>query len=104
MHPNKLKTLFFQAMSDPTRQRILSLLEKSEKMCVNDLARGLSVPQPTVSKHLAMLRNADLVSARREGQRVFYSLNCRHMRDCCTSYFGMFSCCSDLFNKSNSSD
>ncbi len=104
MHLDRLRTLFFQAMSDPTRQKILSLLEKGEKKCVNDLVRDLKVSQPTVSKHLAMLRNAELVLAMREGQQVFYSLNCRRMRDCCTNYLGTFSCCSDLFNKSDSSD
>ena len=98
MRTPKQRALFFQAMSDPTRQRILSLLEKSEKMCVGDIVRGLKISQPTASKHLALLRHAELVVAKREGQQVFYSLNCRQMRSCCTGYFGMFSCCSDLFN------
>ncbi|MCL6472621.1 MAG: metalloregulator ArsR/SmtB family transcription factor [Firmicutes bacterium] len=101
MSTKNTRTLFFRAMSDPTRQKILSLLEKREKMCVSDLVRGLRVSQPTVSKHLAMLRNADLVLAERAGQQVYYSINDRHMRECCTSYFSMFSCCSDLFSGSD---
>lgn len=99
------KILFFQAMSDPTRHRILSLLEKREKMCVNDLVHGLRISQPTVSKHLSILRHAGLVRANREGQQVFYSLNGRKIRSCCAKYFSAFSCCSDLFNGSfNDSD
>jgi ArsR family transcriptional regulator len=88
---------FFQAMSDPTRQKILSLLEKREKMCVSDLVRGLKVPQPTVSKHLAILKNAGIVCSKREGQQVFYSLNGKKIRSYCIRYFSTFSCCSDLF-------
>jgi len=99
-----LKILFFQVMSDPTRHKILSLLEKREKMCVNDLVHGLRLSQPTVSKHLALLRHAGLVLAAREGQQVFYSLNGRKLRSCCTKYFSGFSCCSDLFSNSDIPD
>ncbi|HZD60678.1 MAG TPA: metalloregulator ArsR/SmtB family transcription factor [Anaerolineae bacterium] len=102
MRTVRSQILFFQAMSDPTRQKILSLLEKVDKMCVNDIVRKTRVSQPTISKHLATLKNAGLVAGRREGQQVFYSLNARNMRSCCTKYFSKFSCCSDLFSSSDS--
>ncbi len=88
----------FQAMSDPTRQKILILLEGRE-MCVNDLVAEFGVSQPTISKHLAVLRNAGLVTSRRDRQQVFYSLNCRCMRNRCTEFFKNFECCSDLFKQ-----
>jgi ArsR family transcriptional regulator, arsenate/arsenite/antimonite-responsive transcriptional repressor len=90
---------FFQAISDPTRQKILSMLESQDKMCVNELVRKLSVSQPTVSKHLSLLKSVGIVVCKREGQQVFYSINGKHMRFCCTSFFGKFSCCSEFFDK-----
>lgn len=85
-------------MSDPTRQKILSLLEKQERMCVNDIVRSTRASQPTVSKHLTILKNAGLVHGRREGQQVLYSLNTRNLRGYLAGYFSRFSCCADLFH------
>ena len=63
----------FRAFSDRTRLRILHLLQGGE-MCVGDIVDGLQVPQPRVSRHLAYLRKAGLVVARKEGLWTFYSL------------------------------
>jgi ArsR family transcriptional regulator, arsenate/arsenite/antimonite-responsive transcriptional repressor len=65
--------LMFRAFSDPTRLRILNLLNGGE-MCVGDLVTVLRVPQPTASRHLAYLRRAGLVVARKEGPWSYYSL------------------------------
>ena len=63
----------FRAFSDRTRLRILSLLRSGE-LCVCDLVRVIGAPQPTVSRHLAYLRRAGLVTARKEGLRTYYEL------------------------------
>lgn len=63
----------FRALSDRTRLRILNLLRGGE-LCVGDLVQLLGVPQPTASRHLAGLRKAGLVTARRDGLWGFYSL------------------------------
>lgn len=63
----------FIALSDVTRLRILNLLRGGE-LCVGDLVRLLAVPQPKASRHLACLRKAGLVTARREGLWSFYVL------------------------------
>ncbi|KAA3611422.1 MAG: ArsR family transcriptional regulator [Planctomycetota bacterium] len=63
----------FRAFSDPIRLRILHLLQEGE-MCVGDLVEVLQVPQPTASRHLRYLRQADLVVSRRQGRWCFYSL------------------------------
>jgi ArsR family transcriptional regulator len=63
----------FRALSDRTRLRILHLLQQRE-ICVCDLVGVLRVPQPTASRHLAYLRRAGLVIARREGQWCYYRL------------------------------
>jgi ArsR family transcriptional regulator len=65
--------LLFRAFSDRTRLRILHLLSRGES-CVGDLVQVLRVPQPTASRHLAYLRRAGLVSARRAGLWSYYSL------------------------------
>ena len=65
--------LLFRAFSDRTRLRILHLLSPGE-LCVCDLVEVLDVPQPKVSRHLAYLRRAGLVIARRDGLWSYYSL------------------------------
>jgi ArsR family transcriptional regulator len=63
----------FKALADETRLRILSLLGEGE-LCVCDLMDILDLPQSTVSRHLAYLRNADLVEDRRQGVWMYYRL------------------------------
>src|SRR5678809_1025124 len=65
--------LMFRAFSDRTRLRILNLLRGGET-CVCDLVDVIGVPQPKVSRHLAYLRRAGLVVARKEGLWQHYSL------------------------------
>ena len=64
----------FRALSDRTRLRILNLLRGGE-LCVCDLVNVLDVPQPTASRHLAYLRKAGLVLARKEGLWHYYRLS-----------------------------
>jgi ArsR family transcriptional regulator len=71
--PNDRINLMFRAFSDPTRLRILHLLLDGEK-CVGDLVEILRMQQPKVSRHLAYLRRAGLVDARRDGLWIHYSL------------------------------
>jgi ArsR family transcriptional regulator, arsenate/arsenite/antimonite-responsive transcriptional repressor len=63
----------FRACSDRTRLRILNLLLGGE-LCVCDIVNTLKVPQPTTSRHLAYLRRAGLVEARRDGLWMHYKL------------------------------
>lgn len=66
-------TGLFKALSDQTRLRIVALLAHGE-LCVCHLEDALSLPQPTVSRHLAVLRAAQVVASRREGSWVYYRL------------------------------
>lgn len=63
----------FQAFADPTRLRILNLL-RGGKLCVCDVCAILDESQPKVSRHLAILRSAGLVEARREGKWMHYRI------------------------------
>ena len=70
MSPSNL----FGAFANPTRLRILSLLGAQKEVCVCDLCEVLDVPQPKVSRHLAILRDAELVQVRTDGKWKFYAL------------------------------
>jgi ArsR family transcriptional regulator len=63
----------FKAAGEPIRLRLLARLAHGE-LCVCHLHAALAVPQPTVSRHLAVLRHAGLVRTRREGAWVHYGL------------------------------
>lgn len=61
-------------LGDKTRLRILRSLQEGE-LNVTSLCKGLKLPQPTVSRHLAILRMAGLANNRRAGKEIFYSLS-----------------------------
>ena len=71
-------TNIFKAMGDPTRLRILHALREGE-MCVCDLAALSEVSESAVSHQLRRLRDLSLVTPRRQGQMLFYSLNDEHV-------------------------
>lgn len=64
----------FKALADKTRLRILALLGNNE-VCVCHIHDSLGLPQPTVSRHLAYLRKAGLVAARRDGVWMHYQIS-----------------------------
>jgi ArsR family transcriptional regulator len=68
----------FKTLSEPVRLRIVYLLLEKGELCVCDLVNTLELSQSVVSRHLAYLRNNQLVSTRREGVWVYY-----HITPCC---------------------
>lgn len=70
----------FKAIADPTRREILRLLRKGE-MTAGALAECFDMTKPTMSHHFAVLREADLVTQRREGQTLWYALNTTVLED-----------------------
>lgn len=71
-HLDKTAQLF-KALGDPTRLRMLNLLQHGE-LCVCDVMAVLDLPQSTASRHLAYLRNAGWLSARRQNKWIYYRL------------------------------
>jgi ArsR family transcriptional regulator len=63
----------FMALADKTRLRLLNLMA-AEEVCVCFFTEVLGDSQPKISRHLAYLRNADLVEARRDGKWMHYSI------------------------------
>ena len=64
----------FKLLSNATRLRLMVLLSLQDEMCVCRLTEALDAPQTRVSRHLAVLRAARLVEARREGTWMYYRL------------------------------
>jgi DNA-binding transcriptional ArsR family regulator len=64
----------FKALSDPTRREILRLLSHGEKTA-GELAEGFDMTKPSMSHHFAVLKEAGLITSRREGQQIWYRIN-----------------------------
>ncbi|MCL6476917.1 MAG: autorepressor SdpR family transcription factor [Peptococcaceae bacterium] len=64
----------FKAFSDPTRRKILKLLRHKD-MTAGEIADRFSISKPSISHHLGILKQADLVQDERKGQFIYYSLN-----------------------------
>ena len=70
----------FQALADPSRRAIFESLTRGGEVAVKDLTARFDISQPAVSQHLATLKQAGLVNARREGRCVFYRVQPRGMK------------------------
>lgn len=70
----------FRALADPTRREILDLLRHGE-MTAGALAQKFDMTKPSMSHHFAVLKEADLITSRREGQQIWYALNTTVVQD-----------------------
>jgi len=70
----------FQALADPTRRAILDLLRQGE-MTAGALAGRFDMTKPSMSHHFAVLKEADLITGRRDGQQIWYALNTTVVQD-----------------------
>ena len=64
----------FQALADPSRRKILEILKKKD-MSVSEILKHFEITMPSLSHHLNILKQADLVTFQRKGQELIYSLN-----------------------------
>jgi ArsR family transcriptional regulator len=65
----------FKALSDLTRLQSLLLIQQEQELCVCELMVALDLSQPKISRHLALLRDAELLETEKRGQWVFYRLS-----------------------------
>jgi DNA-binding transcriptional ArsR family regulator len=70
----------FRALADPTRREILDLLRRGE-MTAGALAEKFDMTKPSMSHHFAVLKDADLITSRRDGQQIWYGLNTTVVQD-----------------------
>jgi ArsR family transcriptional regulator, arsenate/arsenite/antimonite-responsive transcriptional repressor len=80
----------FKALADPTRRRILRMLNLKPEMSAGEIAAAFNISAPSMSHHFNVLKEADLISARREGQQILYSLNTTVVQDLMAMLFEMF--------------
>lgn len=87
-------TKVFKALSDTTRQEILQLLE-DQAYTVGEIVAKFDLSQPTISRHLSVLKEADLVLDQRRGQNVIYRLNDNALASSMRQFFGQFRSCQE---------
>lgn len=71
----------FKALNDPTRRKILDLLREKD-MTAGDIADHFAISKPSISHHLDLLKQADLILAEKNGQFITYSLNTSVLDEC----------------------
>jgi DNA-binding transcriptional ArsR family regulator len=73
--------LMYRSVNHELRRQILQLIHKKEEIKVTDIYTSLKRVQSETSQHLAVLRRAGLVKARRDGKQIFYSINYNRLRE-----------------------
>jgi DNA-binding transcriptional ArsR family regulator len=74
----KTEASVFRALADPTRRQILCELAEGE-LAAGEIAAHFEISGPSISRHLAILKNAELVSERRQANRIIYRLEPDHL-------------------------
>lgn len=85
----------FKALSDETRRKILELLEHNQS-AVGGIVDRFDLSQPTISRHLSILREANLVIDERRGQSVIYRLNHEELASAMRHFFRQFRTCEEM--------
>ncbi len=75
MNKNISPEYFFRALADETRLRCVALIQQHGELCVCELSYALGLAQPKISRHLAILKAANLFQDRREGVWIYYHLH-----------------------------
>jgi DNA-binding transcriptional ArsR family regulator len=88
----------FQAIADPTRRAIL-LLVASQSMTAGAIAANFDTARPTVSKHLAILTECELLSQEQDGREMYYHLNPKKMKELADFIEPFRNMWDDRFNK-----
>ena len=75
--PDKLRqsSNIFRALAHPLRMRIVSVIWNKDAVCVNEIFEALGIEQSLASQHLRILRQAQLVTTRREGKFIYYTVD-----------------------------
>src|SRR3954451_20400634 len=91
-----------KALSDPTRREILRMLSHGERTA-GEVAEPFDMTKPSMSHHFSVLKEADLIRSRREGQQIFYALNTTVAEDVATRIWDLFGKGSNSGNGKDSS-
>lgn len=78
----------FKALNDPTRREIVELLKEGD-MTAGEIADHFDISKPSISHHLDLLKQADIVSSVKNGQFIYYSLNATVLDEIITWFLGL---------------
>ena len=76
----------FKALADPTRRKILTMLQEKD-LAAGEIADAFNISKPSISHHLNLLKQANLVLSEKQGQNVYYSLNTTVFQDIVQWFF-----------------
>ena len=79
----------FKALSDETRREILKFLSKKD-MSAGEISDHFNMSKPSISKHLEILREAELISSERKGQFIIYSINTSVIQEVLGNFLSLF--------------
>ncbi len=79
----------FKALADPTRREIIRMLGE-KNMNAGDIASAFNMSKPSISHHLNILKNAELISGERDGQNIIYSINSSVMQELINELMNLF--------------
>ena len=79
----------FKAISDPTRREILKLLNDKD-LSAGEIAKHFDISKPALTKHLNILREAELVSSEKQGNFVIYSINVTVLQQALSGFMAIF--------------
>jgi DNA-binding transcriptional ArsR family regulator len=78
-------SIIFRALADPTRRQILAALKEND-MRAGEIVDMFTISAPSVSRHLSILKSADLVSERRDGNSIIYHLHAENLAVCLSEF------------------
>ena len=82
-------TKVFKALSDETRREILKLLSKKD-LTAGEIASNFNMSKPSISKHLDILKDAELISFEKKGQFIIYSINTTVLQNALGKFLDFF--------------
>lgn len=83
-----MQNTVFKALAHPARRQVLALLRQGPRLA-GDLAAEFESSWPTMSRHLAVLKDADLITAERQGNQILYRVNTSVLEDAATALLGL---------------
>ena len=81
---------FFKAVCDVNRHHILALLKKEGELNASDIIKHIKLSQPTVSHHLKILVDSEILETRKDGKETFYKINEAIINKCCKGFASHF--------------
>lgn len=77
---------FFKAICDLNRHKILHLVKKHGEMNASDIVKSIRLSQPTISHHLKILVEAEVLESRKDGKETYYKINEKFINNCCHGF------------------